>query len=408
MSSLSLSILILSVAVALVIAAQSAWVLLKDRKKKLAQIEPEAFAEPTSTLVPMAGAMHQVETPIGQETLAPKTPEPPIEFSKLQEQESWKALQGVGASAERDLFDNADQPASELGRPMSEGVESRGKSQTHSPEPSFATPLFAGNKVADVGPRVLHDDADFLIELKLVQMSSGDRLIGLTKSIRRAGGKPVGFEGLSVLGHWEGLRYGVNYQSLRAGILLANRQGPLNAMEFSEFSSKLQGLTAQLGVPLDLPEMHGLMQRARSLDALLSDSDVQLGLSVDCSQALSQGDLANLAKRLNLHERGNTRYACLSEAAEVIYSVALGDKTQRLQLMFDVPRVDPAHKPWWKMAEAAHQAAVLFDGKIIDDNGRELSEQSFRTVAIALEGRQQALSEAGVPAGSPLAMRVFN
>jgi hypothetical protein len=179
-------------------------------------------------------------------------------------------------------------------------------------------------------------------------------------------------------------------------------------MEFSEFNSKLLGLGAQLGVPIEMPEMNATLQRAKSLDSMLAECDVQLGLAVDCAHALTTADLATLAKKIGLHERGNNRYALLSDAAEIIYSVALGEKAQRVQLVFDVPRVHPSLKPWWKMAEAAHQAAVLFEGKITDDGGRELSEQSFRNVAIALEGRQQALEEAGVPAGSSLAMRVFN
>jgi hypothetical protein len=470
MSSLTWSILILAILVALGVAAHSLWVLQRE-KKKLARLKPgdrgvdlvpsaaasgaslpepsahfsaeqnraerfeplsELPSELPSELVPeaSAAATHgSSATRAGEPSFSQLgvAGEPKFSADELQDSPPVleEALPGKAAntgfsSSDTSKTSRAAQPAQgsllDEDQPVAtatNGLVHQAKdSAENAPAPAAATPSGRHADTLDeaipAGTRILHDEADCLVEIALPQQSSGDRLIGLTKTIRRAGGKPVAFEGLTSEGTWEGLRYGTSYRRLRAGILLSNRQGPLNALEFSEFTSKLQALGAQLGVPIDMPEMNAILQRARSLDGLLADSDVQLGLAVDCARALSSNDLATLAKQLGLHERGNSRYALLSEQAEIIYSVTLGDKTQRLQLMFDVPRVRPEHKPWWKMAEAANQAAVLFDGRITDDGGRELSEQSFRNVAIALEGRQQTLEESGVAAGSALAMRVFN
>lgn len=450
MSSLTLSILILAVLVALGVGAHSLWILQREKKKLDALNSRDAEAEnspgplhrssaataaldTSATMARSAGQGASISN-MGN-TLSGANPEkvsassdelrlnesrggeePHLSMDELDE-----AVPVLTVSAETShaparvvqgsLLDEGGESHSHSDSEALSGKPAALSSESGAAQTADALGLAARMKATDqaipAGARILHDEADCMVEIALQQASSGDRLIGLTKSIRRAGGKPVAFEGLCN-GDWEGLRYGTSYQRLRAGILLSNRQGPLNAMEFSEFTSKLHGLGAQLGVPIDMPDMNSILQRARSLDGMLAESDVQLGLAVDCSRALSPSDLAALAKRLGLHERGNNRYALLSDSADVIYSVALGDKAQRLQLMFDVPRVLPVHRPWWKMAEAAHQAALLFEGRITDDGGRALNEQSFRNVAIGLEGRQQALEEAGVPAGSALALRVFN
>ncbi len=450
MSSLTLSILILAVLVALGVGAHSLWILQREKKKLGALNQRGAGAENdpghlnrsgAATAAPgtTAGLSGSISQGSGASNMGSARFEPkPENITASAVEPSFDGPRGADEPhLSLDGLDeavpvltvstgNAQTPSREVqGSLLEENVQSLShplernsgdeplavsRATTASPTPDPFGPsskVLASEEAIPAGVRVLHDEADCMVEIALQQASSGDRLIGLTKSIRRAGGKPVAFEGLSN-GQWEGLRYGTSYQRLRAGILLSNRQGALNAMEFSEFTSKLQGLGAQLGVPIDMPDMNAILQRARSLDGMLAECDVQLGLAVDCSRALSPGDLAALAKRLGLHERGNNRYAMLSDSADVIYSVALGDKAQRLQLMFDVPRVLPGHKPWWKMAEAAHQASMLFEGRITDDGGRDLSEQSFRNVAIGLEGRQQALEEAGVPAGSALALRVFN
>jgi hypothetical protein len=453
MSSLTLSILILAVLVALGVGAHSFWVLRRENKK-IVQLSPkesetqvspgkssafgmtqdkstkENSAEPQNAPSASIGAGAAFTVSDTSDALAealhssnrePEHDQPLANSSEATRESALApsrqptASPGLSQDPQGDLLAAHEQGAIPLSEGRAEDLEAKSQTLDSTGQASASVDRkpneLEGPKLEQEaipsGSRVLHDDADCLIPIALPQPSSGDRLIGLTKSIRRAGGKPVAFEGCSN-GTWEGLRYGASYQSLRAGILLSNRQGPLNAMEFSELSSKLLGLGAQLGVPIEMPEMNSILQRARSLDSMLAECDVQLGLAVDCSRALSTTDLATLARRIGLHERGNNRYALLSEQAEVIYSVALGDKAQRLQLMFDVPRVLPEHKPWWKMAEAANQASILFDGKITDDSGRELSEQSFKHVAIALEGRQQALAEAGVPAGSVLALRVFN
>jgi ZipA, C-terminal FtsZ-binding domain len=422
MSSLTLSILILAAIVALAVGGQSLWVLLREKKKN-AQLDEVRLSSKTDEALPsgMTGnsevpgdvsephlALHPLdltdrvepsELSLDRESMAGSEVSSPFQGAGQGSEKTTSGSQ-ASVSGQGDLLESlspANQPAVNGTEPW------RGPSAAD----ALASTRNPARDVAPASQRVLDDEADCLVELPLLQASSGDKLLGLTKSIRRAGGKPVAFEGL-LNGHWEGLRYGIAYTRLRAGILLANRQGPLNAMEFSEFTGKLQGLAAQLGVPLDMPDMNALLQRARSLDAMLADCDVQLGLAVDCARALSTADLSSLAKRLGLFERGNNRFASLSDAGDVIYSVALGDKTQRLQLMFDVPRVHASHNPWWQMAEAANQAATMFEGRITDDSGRELSEQSFRNVAIALEGRQQALQEAGIEPGSTLALRVFN
>src|SRR5690606_18378435 len=95
---------------------------------------------------------------------------------------------------------------------------------------------------------------------------------------------------------WESPVPGRQYRSLRVGILLANRHGPLNAMEYSEFVNGLQSLADSLGGFVDPPDMMKVLERARELDARCAALDAQIGVNVEVAEALSPADLSGIAQ----------------------------------------------------------------------------------------------------------------
>jgi hypothetical protein len=196
---------------------------------------------------------------------------------------------------------------------------------------------------------------------------------------------------------------------VRAGVLLANRHGPLNAMEFSEFSTAVVSLGRAIGAGgAIVPEMAAVLEHARQLDEACAQLDAVIGLNVETPTALSPDELAALASGLGLSERGNTRFAALGEDGEVLYSLALGDRAELLTLLLDVPRSPERADPWMAMAECAGACAERTGGRVVDDEGRPLTEAKFRQVARQLGQRYRSLEAAGLDAGSAAALRVFN
>jgi hypothetical protein len=266
----------------------------------------------------------------------------------------------------------------------------------------------------------LNPIADCVVELVLSAPLSGDRLIQLTRGMRRAGSKPVLVEALPAdapgassedepdPSAWQQPVPGRQYVALRAGVLLANRHGPLNAMEFSEFVTAVQSLADQLSVLADTPDMASVLARARDLDEVCANLDAQLGIAVEAPEVLGLSDLASLAAECGCVERGNNRYARLGPGGEVLFSLALADAPNRLQLLLDVPRAPASLEPWRAMVACGRQCAQRLGGPLVDDAGRPLPDTHIARIDEQIAQRYASLEDAGFPAGSSLALRVFN
>lgn len=258
---------------------------------------------------------------------------------------------------------------------------------------------------------VMSDRTDAIAVLKFSQPQGGDRLAAIAQGFRRVGGKPVLVEGLPAGGSnpdWELPLASRTYSSLRIGVLLANRMGPLNAMEFADFGARVQQIADSLVAMVQHPDMSLMLERARELDHDSARLDAQICLNVDAAETLSPAQLVALAGPLAIVERGNNRYARLGPRGEPLFSVALGDRPNRLSFLLDLPRVDPDLQAWPAMLEAVRVAVRRLPGKLVDDNGRALGDRQIEQIARDIDQRGQSLIEAGLRPGSPAALRVFN
>jgi hypothetical protein len=267
----------------------------------------------------------------------------------------------------------------------------------------IARPLFETGPVLD--PRL-----DCIVAFTLTAPVASERLLTAVSAMRRAGSKPVAFEADSGDGRWSvphAARDAV--RRVRAGVLLANRHGPLNAMEFSEFGSAMQSLAGAIGASgTPVPQMAAVLEHARQLDDACARLDAVIGLNIETPTALSPGELTALSQGLGLVERGNNRFAQLGDDGEVLFSLALGDRAERLTLLLDVPRAPQEEEPWGRMIDCARQCAERTGGKLVDDADRALTVSAVAEVERQLVQRYRSLQEAGLDAGSTAALRVFN
>lgn len=291
-------------------------------------------------------------------------------------------------------------------------------------EPADDAPLAAVAEIAEQHPAaparpapmvgaVISERTDCIALLRFLQPVACDRVMALAQSLRRAGSKPVLTEiadqsAGGTLASWQPMKSGQWCTAVRFGLLLANRAGPLNALEYTDFAQRVRDIASTLGVGVDVPDMSAALARARELDAQSAQLDATICVNVDAGEVLGPSQLASLAAPLAITERGNNRYARLGSRGESIFSVALGERSNRLSFLLDLPRVDPQAQAFSAMLESARVAARRLPGRLVDDEGRSLNDRSLEQIARGIEQRQQALAAAGLAAGSAPALRVFN
>ncbi|MBS3998605.1 MAG: cell division protein FtsZ, partial [Hydrogenophaga sp.] len=253
---------------------------------------------------------------------------------------------------------------------------------------------------------------------------SGETLIAALPGTRRVGSKPFAVEGMSeASGEWETPRPGQRYRVLQAGVQLANRSGPLNDIEFSEFVIKAQAFADAVGAATDFPDMRAEVARARELDAFASDHDAQLGFTLRARRAAwSPGFVAQHASRLGFvpgalpgrmvlpgSQAGQTPILTLSfdpqaAMAEDPEQSALRD----IALSLEVTHVPRDEQAFVRMRQAAAALAEAMEGVVTDDAGQPLSAEVMDQIGADLESLYDALDSRDLSAGSPQARRLFS
>jgi len=251
-------------------------------------------------------------------------------------------------------------------------------------------------------------DVDYVVTLIPRSPVNAERLIALTSSLRHVGSKAIRIEIDGGQGRWVPLQSGAMVGCLRCSVLLANRQGPLNAVELSDFAAAMESLAGQVGARFVPPDLNQVLRQARDLDGLAARLDTQVDLGVEASAPVTPPKLAAVARKLELFERGGGRYACLAEGGELLYTLMPGGTDDMLTFVLDVPRTAQAHDPWRSMVACASSCAQLVGGRVVDSAGRGMSVGMIDSVGVQIGRRYQELENAGLRAGSPVALRVFN
>lgn len=265
---------------------------------------------------------------------------------------------------------------------------------------------------------------DALAVVQLEQPTAGEAILQVQPTTRRAGSKPFQVEGRNAsTGQWEPVRAGQRYSQLQAGVQLANRMGPLNEIEFSEFAMKVQTFADALGAAVELPDMLREVARARELDQFAGQHDAQLSFMLRSIRAAwSPGYIAqhasalgfvptNMPGRMQLPsaQPGQAPLLMLSFDAQAAQAEDL-DRTAvyELYLSLDVPQVPREQQPFTHLCNAVQSLAQSMDGIVCDPDGNPLPPQALEQVGQQLEGVYASLAAHEVAAGSMLACRLFS
>jgi hypothetical protein len=286
--------------------------------------------------------------------------------------------------------------------------------------PSEATPAPPPRRVA---PRI---DAliDAIVTLTLDAPVSGELALAHMPASRRAGTKPFHIEGLNAqTGEWELPGADQRYGEFQAGVQLANRNGALNQIEYSEFVQKVEAFAEGIGAMADFPDMLEVVARARELDAFASPNDAYLTVMLKAnSVAWSVGYLQQCAGRhgfvagalpgrlvLPAAEDGAPPVLVLSFDAQA----ALADDpnqaaVREVTLGLDVPQTPLAAEPFAAWQQAIRALADDMDATPIDDDGRPITLHHFAAIDTELQSVYGRLEERDLAAGTPAARRLFS
>jgi hypothetical protein len=248
---------------------------------------------------------------------------------------------------------------------------------------------------------------DVIAPLLLEHEVSGDALLAALPGTRRVGSKPFAVEGLSeTTGEWESPRLGQRYRALQAGVQLANRSGPLNDIEFSEFVVKAQAFADAVGASPDFPDMRaevGFTLRARRTawsPGYVAQHASKLGFVAGAlpGRMVLSGSQSGQAPILSL------MFDPQAAMAEDPEQTAL----REIALSLEVTHVPRSEQPFVRMRQAATALAEAMEGVVTDDGGQPLSTDTMDRIGADLESLYDALDSRDLSAGSPQARRLFS
>ncbi len=263
---------------------------------------------------------------------------------------------------------------------------------------------------------------DVIATMELDAPITGDAALAALPPSRRVGSKTLMLEGLETeRGEYEPVRTGVRYSAFQMGVQLANRQGALNEIEFSEFVVKTQAFAEAMGTTPEFPDMLEVVAHARELDQFAGTWDAQLSFNLQAARsAWSPGYVQQCAAKLGFvpgsipgrlvvpaSHPGNPPVLVLNFDSRAVLSED-PSPIRRFTLNLDVPQVAQDEAPYQRLCEVAMSMAKDMEGQIVDDNGQALSIEAMARIHHELEGLYQTLAERDIPAGSPQARRLFS
>lgn len=211
--------------------------------------------------------------------------------------------------------------------------------------------------------------------------------------------------------NWEALRPEAAYSELQLAIQLASRRGPIGVLELSNFCSRAQALAETLGSQIDMPSVNTMLESAKELDLMAAESDIQLSINVLFDEATAGANFDALMRKRGFRLSRNGRaYEFFSNGALIFTTAEINPNApvEQMTLLLEVPLVAYEERAFERMLGEGIEMAQSAHGRLVDDNGINLTEAAVVSIRQHLDGLYSNLEKAGVPAGSSTASRLFN
>lgn len=296
--------------------------------------------------------------------------------------------------------------------------------QTEPDAAPVSKPLSASNTATLLAASEFDSLVCSIVPLELEKPVSGDAALAAQAPTRRIGKKQFLVQGFNQqTQQWEAPRAGARYSLFQTAIQLANRQGALNEIEFSEFVLKTQAFADAIGAEPDFPDMLHEVARGREVDQFAAQHDAILNLMLVAQRATwSPGYVRQVAAQYGFKSSVTPGRLILPAAAPgsppvLVLSydpqAAIADDLDHApvhEILFtlDVPNVDRNEQAFERLRTILDGMAITMEGAVTDPEGRKLPVMAIDSIGADMDRLYEALELRGIPAGSPSALRLFS
>ncbi len=205
-----------------------------------------------------------------------------------------------------------------------------------------------------------------------------------------------------------------------AALQLVDRRGSIGEADFMRFSGGVQRVAdLVMALPPGLPARGETLHGAAQLDGFCAEVDVQIGVNVIAGERPLEGrEIAQFARRHELSLAGDGSFHALADDGSTLFTLANLEAgafsedmaslaTMGVTLVIDVPRVRDGVAAFDRMMELAGALAQQSKGTVVDDNRAPFGAEAAAMIRSQIRQFQDRMAESGIPAGGPLARRLF-
>lgn len=293
------------------------------------------------------------------------------------------------------------------------------------PESSHAGPAFSSETHREIAEplHLLSPAIDYIAAFETVETVSAAQLFDLQRDALSRVRKPLHWVGFNdVSQEWEAFAdtTGGEYRSIRTGLQLVDRRGPVAEGDLMIFHTAMQDLAHEIMAIVDMPQKHAALETAAGLDEFCASVDIQIGINVIATGNVFPGTkiraLAEAAGMLidangrfvRADDDGNILYVLLNQenagfSAETMKSMT----THGLTFVLDVPTVSHGDRVFNQMVDLAKRFSDVLKGVLVDDNRRPLPDGALEPIRRQIAQYQSQMAARKLPAGGSLAKRLF-
>ncbi len=273
-------------------------------------------------------------------------------------------------------------------------------------------------------PRLLDPRADCVIRLETIEALEVGRVWAIQAEQLAGLAKPVYWFGFNDAENvWQplGPDSGGACHWFCAALQLVNREGSIGETDFMRFSGGVQRVAdALMSLPPALLPRAETLRNATELDRFCADVDVQIGVNVVARDGQFEGRAIHaVAEKHGLRLGADGAYHMV-DGEHSVFAVAnlesgrfspeslKGLVTRGLTLVIDVPRVANGGAAFDRMMKMATTLAGELGGDVVDDNRAPFGAEAAAIIRGQIGQFQSRMADHDIPAGSPLALRLFS
>ena len=233
-------------------------------------------------------------------------------------------------------------------------------------------------------------------------------------------GRPVHVEGI-VDEQWHPIETSPrrSWRELRVGLQLADRRGPVSEDDIERFNRTIADFAAAVNAVSQREAPAAAAARARELDKFCADTDIEVAINVVGqfgatfavprvkSLALDNG-FSETASGDLVHFMPDGYPGFLMRRFDDANAKPGAAYYTGLTFALDLPQVPDAPLVLQEMVRLAQVFAKTLGGQLVDDNRKPLTEAGLASIRRSLEKIFHEMELHGIPAGGPLARRLFS